>query len=473
VRHSMHDLLQRAYNDCKLIGDLPSEQLPIVHGATPSSYQLLAMFDGVAVVSTAKARHALHQIGERYIGRHPETLEGVSYRTLHSTVSQQFVKWYVAFREQHRSARMRDGQRFVRQLERVLEEGKEAITHYVPCQLFMSPGPSIQIGPVLLTSTSEWLEQHKSELSNPVWIDVERSHVEAFGWVAEVPVSASEPRRSLDHARLALDALFGVFGILFNVDSSQMPWCNDQAARLNTYISLTRRTDGPNPWALMVGVNTNHPILMHGAAASAFLQSRREILDAVGRCLFTFVGNEAPKSRIPKLHRRWVESMYWYGEGLHAGLPGVAVAKFETALEVLTHARSTRATHGFLIYVGSAWLRVSLDHVIIDDPRLTYSDFVQRFSKTRSEILHGNRHTFFGTIDSEQQLAGFIVGQILLICAVRLSQYEATANPEDTFQGFRRWDNGSSAAIAPTRLPSWLATCGRYVITKWKSIRFP
>ena len=77
---------------------------------------------------------------------------------------------------------------------------------------------------------------------------------------------------------------------------------------------------------------------LSGGAFDELVSGEVEVIRSVGRRLDAYVHGG---SKLPKLAQAWCDAAYWLHEGLAETLASIAVAKLETAIEVLLGAESS------------------------------------------------------------------------------------------------------------------------------------
>ncbi len=212
--------------------------------------------------------------------------------------------------------------------------------YVVPCSLmpdlggFPNPRP-FSIGPVAFRHVSDFLKARDS--SNPEKRMLEeinygpllRAMNERHAtWVAEVEIDGCEETKASEIADLAVD--IALVGIQLFIPRNYS--CN--MAR------ITGRTSPPFVGSVYrVGSQTHGGIHWrqpgHGLSGGAFdeiMSKEVDIIRSVGRRVEAYVRGE---SKLPNLEQAWCDAAYWFHEGLAETLDSIAVAKLETAIEVL------------------------------------------------------------------------------------------------------------------------------------------
>jgi hypothetical protein len=90
---------------------------------------------------------------------------------------------------------------------------------------------------------------------------------------------------------------------------------------------------------------------------------------------------------LPDLEQSWFDAAYWFHEGLAEPVETIAVAKLETALEVLLSSASTKGSTSRLTDVFSSFYGRHKDQPIADGSAVMVKDFVNEIVSSRSRVL--------------------------------------------------------------------------------------
>ena len=129
---------------------------------------------------------------------------------------------------------------------------------------------------------------------------------------------------------------------------------------------------------------------LSGGSFDEIMSNEVEMIRSVGRRVDAYVRGG---SKLPKLEQAWCDAAYWFHEGLAETLDSIAVAKLETAIEVLLGAESAAKSEKRLCEALHAFHGVNEDDPIATDPSTSIKQYVKRIVGPRSRFLHGTWST--------------------------------------------------------------------------------
>jgi hypothetical protein len=182
----------------------------------------------------------------------------------------------------------------------------------------------------------------------------------------------------------------------------------------------------------------------------------------MGRRLNGFLDDS---SAVPDLDEAWCNAAYWYHEALAETLDTVAVAKLETAIEVLFRAESMSGSKRRLQDSFDVFFGLSPKDKVAPASTVTVEQFVEAITTARSRVLHGTWPTLQFDLPANKSSQTVSYGEVekltrtLLLCSsVQLDAYIDTGAAIDTTDAFFSWmkserekqlTRAASAAQAP------------------------
>jgi len=318
--------------------------------------------------------------------------------------------------------------------------------YVVPCSLMPDLGgfPNARpftIGPVAFRHISNLLNARNStgpegrmldEISyGPLLRAMNERHAT---WVGEVEIDGCEETRASEIADLAVDiALVGIQLVVPRNYSRNM-------AR------ITGRTSPPFVGSVYRAGSQTHGgmhwlIPGHGLSGGAFdemMSKEVDIIRSVGGRVEAYVRGG---SKVPKLEQAWCDAAYWFHEGLAETLDSIAVAKLETAIEVLLGAESSSKSEKRLCEALHAFHGVNENDPIATEPSVSIKQYVKGIVGPRSRFLHGTWSTLGENAEATRADAEALSWGLLRLSSLALDRYGASNSPVDSATAFLDWIN--------------------------------
>jgi hypothetical protein len=329
--------------------------------------------------------------------------------------------------------------------------------YVVPCSLMpdLSGFPNARpfaIGPVAFRHISNFLRTGKPTSAEQRMVD-EINYGPLLGamneqhatWVAEVEIDGCEETRASQIADLAVDiALVAIQLIIPRAYSRNMARITGRTSPpfVGSVYRVGSQTHGGMHW-LIPG---------HGLSGGAFdeMVSREvDIVQSVGRRVDAYVCCGA---KLPKLEQAWCDAAYWFHEGLAEMLDSIAVAKLETAIEVLLGAESSSKSERRLAEALHAFHGVNEYDPIASDPSVTVKQYVKGIVGPRSRFLHGTWSTLGENAEATRADTEALSWGLLRLCSLALDRYSAAESPSDSAEAFLDWVNAEREAGERTPL---------------------
>ena len=310
------------------------------------------------------------------------------------------------------------------------------LQHFVPCTIILR-ACSISVGPVLFIDADQWLHDQgytrgapQSEIKFGPFIQAmnERSAT----WVAVVRTSGLDRTLGQEMANLAVDIALVAIQLVVPINFSR----NVARITARTHPAWTGSicTAGTQTHST---VTRNDPGLgLDAGAFDQFIDQQRGIVDSVGRRVAAFISRN---SLTPTLDQAWCDAAYWLREGLAEPLDTIAVAKLETALEVLLFAQSTQGSEARLRSAFLSFYGLQPSDTITTHSKITVNEFVKSVVSQRSRILHGTLSTLDFDMAHVRRDVELLCWDLLRRSTLELDLYIMEPSYADDVERFLKW----------------------------------
>jgi hypothetical protein len=177
------------------------------------------------------------------------------------------------------------------------------------------------------------------------------------------------------------------------------------------------------------------------------LQKAAPIFTAVGNVVRSFASGSF---RLPVLERAWCDAAYWLYQALADSIDTIAIAKLETALEVLLRAENSRGSEQRLLKILNAFFQLRSDDPISPGSPLSTRQFAHRVVRNRSRILHGTWSTLNAHGLDRASMEGFVI-TVLRSAVIELEAYTHSVVPADDIDEFLSWVRERKMTSVPSR----------------------
>lgn len=344
-------------------------------------------------------------------------------------------------------------------------------THYIPCTMSAWDMPSFTIGPVRFYSLrnfpvdaiglqrDEVWPPNGGQISTLAQINLIKgifrlAQMRNSGMIAEIDVPGRESQQSTLTADIAVDVALGIFQLLMppklftraaraTARSAPVWWAT--LSRVDGAVAPSSHNDEPGRTMIPGGVATQ-------------LANNASLLASTGRRLNAYL---AGSGALPTLDEAWCNAVYWYHEAVAEPLETVAVAKLETAIEVLFRSEKSTGSKERLLLGLEAFFDVDRN-APLGNSSVTADQFAASIVTARSRVLHGTWPTLHTelpdgkggmhvSLDDAENLARLL----LLSFSLALDDYAASGSAEDTVEPFLNWQRSrpraaTAAAAAST-----------------------
>ena len=324
--------------------------------------------------------------------------------------------------------------------------------HVVPCTIFPAPVGPIAIGPVVFYHAHDFPAEDFGIPREQFWPEPpakpggwQLDHLLEFAahqhapYLACVEITGRPPKESTVVADMATDiALAAIQLVSPGADMRGLARATGRAAP--TYRVDVSRV-GTSPFSM--GTSNHQPALARSPDfIRAHLDSAAPLLESMGRRLTAYVHAEGS---LRNLEEAWCNAAFWYHEALAEPLDTVAVAKLETAMEVLLRAASMKGSKRRLIQAFDVMLGLKPDDPFAAGPT-TSDDVVTAITTARSRILHGTWPTLHTDLPTATKtpLITFddverVARTLLLVFSTQMDSYIADGRTEDNTAAFLDW----------------------------------
>ncbi|CAH0172469.1 hypothetical protein SRABI106_00917 [Rahnella aquatilis] len=344
---------------------------------------------------------------------------------------------------------------FKKEIVRIIELNTLAITHhYAANTIFLHNHQTLKIGTVEIASRETWIKNNEfsDDFLKRYRIEKEKN----LNWKNDL-LLLLENKEVLDASKLA-DDLYHFLKDCHSVLSVKIDYYErDQSSKLGKIICKTaldsvslfigdKRSfhtnilfeDKKNPDIYNIVKSVDGFLTQTGFSFSERtpgrpgeyyinkLKKHQNIVDSFG---FIISGLTHPDSHShPHLANRWATSLEWYSEAQRESNNAIALAKFGTALDIL----SCGGQSGGITDMICNLLSVGKGTRVSNGLRL--KDHIEHLYKHgRSQILHGNHVERLQSFERDCNDAAYLTRLALLCCAERFHHY----NGKDEQKAFR------------------------------------
>jgi hypothetical protein len=214
--------------------------------------------------------------------------------------------------------------------------------HLIGCLIAPRDCGAFAVGPVRFFHLSQFDERRKgwaaqySDAPDLAYEPFLREMAQSGAhYIAQVEVQDRESARSADIADLTVDLALSGLQLIFPRKESRH------------FARVSGRRFSPGRDDLVIskdgvqagGQNRSPGLMLLPEQLQLALTHGSKVLMSIGNRLDAFLGHRT--SSLPQLERTWCDAAYWMHEGFAESIDTIAVAKLETALEVLMSAEST------------------------------------------------------------------------------------------------------------------------------------
>jgi hypothetical protein len=311
---------------------------------------------------------------------------------------------------------------------------------FVPCVISPWPAPRFSIGPVIFLFIEDAAKSEFYPRSGPEDIlsrdgfDRMLQHMRdtRATWLARVPVEGCEQQRAEEIGNLAADVALVTLQLAAPFLGTKT-MCRLDARRGAAEKRTLTETNGyyNAGWTGMdAGLAIGPGTLMD------ILKQCGLLIAAVGNCVQSFTTGQF---RLPTLEQAWCDAAYWLHEALAEPMDSIAVAKLETALEVLFCAENPSGSQARILSVLDLFFSLKAEDPIMENSSVSAKQFARGIVNDRSRILHGTWSTLNSRLARNRGgLEGFVI-TVIRRTVLDLDEYCRSETPADSVDEFLAW----------------------------------
>jgi hypothetical protein len=316
----------------------------------------------------------------------------------------------------------------------------------VPCVISKWASPRFSVGPVAFVFIDDIA---RTEFYPPAENIVGRSDVDDLlkhmkdaraNWLARVSIEGCERRRAKELSDLATDLAIVALQLAVPIRETTREMGRLDAHR-GTPVRLTLSEAGgffhrEQNWSApgdIIGKGT----LAH------FLGAHEPMTAAVGRCVMSFATG---KYRLRKLETSWCDAAYWLHQALAEPNDAIAVAKLETALEVLMRAQSRKGSQARIEAILAGFYGLKPNDPLHDATAMTAKQFAKDLVEGRSRVLHGVDSTLNPRLSRDRTGAEEFAIAVVGRAALELDVYANLDSAADDHEKFLEWVSATNTA---------------------------
>jgi hypothetical protein len=321
----------------------------------------------------------------------------------------------------------------------------------VPCAISPWAAPRFSVGPVEFVFIDEVVRSDfyphatkHDELSrwsfDKALQAIRSNHA---NWLARVPVDGCEHSRCEEIGALSVDlAIVALQLAVPNLGTRNMSRIDNRRGGADK--QTIHETDGQYRF----GWHKLEPGLSIGQGTLAdILRKGKPLITAIGERVRSFASGDY---RLPTLERAWCDAAYWLHEGLAEPVDSIAVAKLETAIEVLVRAESRSGSELRMLRVLEVFFGLKAADPIAPSSHTTTKQFAKSIVGDRSRVLHGTWSTLNTRLTvSRNRLEEFVIGTLRRF-VLELEEYIQAGSSKDHTDGFIEWVRNKAAATVPS-----------------------
>ncbi len=380
--------------------------------------------------------HAFTELTDCLLGRLPVMERGAIYADIQTELFN-FIENYVGCEPS--SVGTKDVEALLASFQKWFAQKALPRRVFVPCVISRTPAPRFEIGPVTFefidrVTTSDFYPHSDipAVLDRSGFDDLVRwMREQDANWLARVSVNGCEQRRAEDIAELAVDLVIVALQLA-------APYLDTRTmSRLDARRGTSRKhTLSEAEGFHHAGWTLKEPGMTIGLGLLPdLLQKAAPIFTAVGNVVHSFTSGSF---RLTVLEQAWCDGAYWFHQALAESIDTIAMAKLETAVEVLLSTESSRGSGQRMLKTLSAFFDLAPDDPIAPGSLLSARQFARNVVRDRSRILHGTWSTLNARGIDRRGMEGF-VATVLRTAAIKLEAYAHSADPVDDIDEFLSW----------------------------------
>jgi hypothetical protein len=380
---------------------------------------------------------AFNELSERLMARSEAMERGADFSSVRAEVFKQ-LEAYVG--RDPAAVVEADALRIVGHFVKWFEDLAQPRRVFVPCVLTPWAAPRFDVGPVTFIHVDEIA---KSEFypAGPTPDVLARDTFDGLlqlmrethaNWLARVAVEGCEQHRAEEIGELAVDLGIVAFQLAApHLDTRSMSRLDSRRGSAEKRVISETSGHHHGTWS------RNEPGLSIGTGTlTDIMQTTKPLMTAVGNVIKSFATGVY---RLPVLERAWCDGAYWLHEALVEPIDSIAIAKLETALEVLLRSENSKGSTARVLAVLQCFFGLQPDDPMAPGSSLTAKRFASNLVNDRSRILHGTWSTLNSRLNRSRTLVEGFVVTVMRKAAMELETYSHESAPADHISGFIAW----------------------------------
>ena len=375
---------------------------------------------GSALAIRIPGHHAFTKLTDCLLDRLPRMERGIRYSDIQTELFN-FIEYYVD--RLPSSVGEQDIEALVAHFEKWFADMALLRHVFVPCVISRISAPRFEIGPVTFefvdcVATSNFYPKNDAVAATDR-LEFDRllqwMREQNADWLARVSVDGCDSTRAEEVAEIAVDlTIVGLQLAAPYLDTRTMARLD---ARRGT---LQKRTLSEANGNYTVGWTRKEPGMSIGQGTlSSILEKAEPIFVAIGNVVRSFASGSF---RLPGLERAWCDAAYWFHQALAESIDTIAIAKLETALEILLRTESSKGSERRILEILKTIFGLEPDDLSAPGSTMTVRQFARNIVRDRSRILHGTWSTLNARGMNRAGMEGFVTS-VLRITIVELEAY--------------------------------------------------
>jgi hypothetical protein len=380
--------------------------------------------------------HAFTELADCLLDRLPAMERGANYLDIQDELFT-VIESYVGRKPS--TIGSKDAEVLVAHFEKWFSDRTSPRRVFVPCVISRTPAARFEIGPVTFEfidriEMSDFYPRDAGDavLGQRGFDDLVRWMRERDAdWLARVSVDGCEQKRAEEIAELAVDL------VIVSLQLAAPYLHTRNMARLDARRGTSqKRTLSEAGGYHRAGWTRKEPGMTIGPGTLRdILEKAAPIFTAVGNVVRSFASGSF---RLPVLERAWCDAAYWLYQALAESIDTIAIAKLETALEVLLRAESSRRSERRMLEILGAFFDLGPNDPVAPGALLSARQFARNVVRDRSRILHGTWSTLNARGIDRAGTEGFVI-TVLRTAAIELEAYAHSVSPADDIDEFLTW----------------------------------
>jgi hypothetical protein len=380
---------------------------------------------------------AFNQLSECLVAHFPTMERGTNFANLQSEL---FNKLEAYVGRAPACIESADAQALLDHLNEWFKDYASLRKVFVPCVLTPWAAPRFDIGPVTFLYIDEIT---KSEFypAGPTPDVLAKHSFDALlelmrethaNWLARVAVEGCEQQRAEEIGELGVDlAIVALQLAAPHLDTRSMCRLDSRRGSAQKHVISEANGHHNRSWS------RKEPGMSIGTGTLAdILEKTQPLVTAVGNVVRSFTSGTY---RLPICERAWCDAAYWLHEALAEPIDSIAVAKLETALEVLLRSESSKGSTARVLAILQCFFSLQPEDPIALGSPLTAKQFAADLVRDRSRILHGTWSTLNARLGrSRAGMESFVI-TVIRRAVLELETYSHEPAPTDDIDAFLMW----------------------------------